>query len=627
MCGIAGGFNLTENGKRYTSRIREAITCINHRGPDGHGVYQDDRVSLGHRRLSIIDTSTDANQPMLSADGNYVIIFNGEIFNFQELHEKYLAGVKLRTHSDTEIFLELFARQGTACFSLLRGFFAAAIFNRASGELYVVRDRFGKKPVHVFSNNDAVLFASELKALFGFGIPREINWSVLPYYLQLNYIPSPLSMVKNVVKLEPGHYMQIRGGAVSFHSYYELQRTPEIYGKFSYEQAKKKLYELMDEATRLRLIADVPLGAFLSGGIDSSVVVALASRHQQQLNTFSIGYKDHPFFDETRYAQLVANRYQTHHTVFSLTNNDFLEHIHNVLEFMDEPFADSSSIPMFILSQYTRKHVTVALSGDGGDEVFAGYNKHQAEWRMRQPSFAKSAVSALAPLWKLLPKSRNSRIGNKIRQLDRFAEGAKLSPEERYWRWASILDRKHATALLSAHTAAAIDAGDSFKPFYPPFNEDDFNEVLLADMKMVLPGDMLVKTDLMSMANSLEVRSPFLDQEVVSFAFGLPASFKIDGRMKKRIVQDTFRDILPAALYDRPKQGFDIPLLDWFRKELWGMINDDLLSDSLIREQNIFNAEEIATVKKKLLSSNPGDSHETIWALLVFQFWYRKYIL
>lgn len=627
MCGIAGGFNLTENGKRYTSRIREAITCINHRGPDGDGVYQDDRVSLGHKRLSIIDTSTDANQPMLSADGNYVIIFNGEIFNFQSLREKYLADVKLRTHSDTEIFLELFVRQGPACFSLLRGFYAAAIFNRASGELYVVRDRFGKKPVHVFSNNDVVLFASELKALFGFGIPREINWSILPYYLQLNYIPSPLSMVKNVVKLEPGHYMQISGGAVSFHNYYELQRHPEVYDQFSYEQAKKKLYELMDEATRLRLIADVPLGAFLSGGIDSSVVVALASRHQQQLNTFSIGYKDHPFFDETRYAQLVADRYHTHHTVFSLTNNDFLEHIHNVLEFMDEPFADSSSIPMFILSQYTRKHVTVALSGDGGDEVFAGYNKHQAEWRMRQPSLAKSAVSALAPLWKLLPKSRNSRIGNKIRQLDRFAEGAKLSPAERYWRWASILDRKHATALLSAHTAAATGTGDSVKPFYPPFGENDFNEVLLADMKMVLPGDMLVKTDLMSMANSLEVRSPFLDQEVVSFAFGLPASFKIDGRMKKRIVQDTFRDILPAALYDRPKQGFDIPLLDWFRKELWGMINDDLLSDRVVREQNIFNAEEIAAVKKKLLSSNPGDSHETIWALLVFQFWYRKYIL
>jgi len=628
MCGITGAFAFTEKGKSYLQKITVANNCLQHRGPDGGAVFQKDNVALGHRRLSIIDTSEAANQPMYSRDKRYVIIFNGEIFNYKELQAKYFAHHQFNTTSDTEVFLELFIKIGTAAFEELRGFFAAAIYDAGKEELYLVRDRFGKKPVHIYQDEDALLFGSELKALFSFGIPKEISKEVLPYYFQLNYIPQPLSPIKKVRKLLPGHYLKIGINGVEERNYYQLGIHKEAYQDLDYEDAKNKLVQLMDDATRLRLIADVPLGAFLSGGIDSSVVVALASRHQQQLKTFSIGYKDNPFFDETHYANLVAKKYNTQHTVFSLSNNDFLENIDDVLNAIDEPFADSSAIPSFILSRQTRKHVTVALSGDGGDEVFAGYNKYKAEWNVMQPSLKRSIVRGLNPLWKLLPKSRNNKLTNTVRQLHRFAEGAALSAEDRYWRWASLLPAENSYALFHPAFQTASNGRKQLKEIFPfQVSGEDLNEVLLADMNLVLVGDMLVKVDMMSMANSLEIRSPFLDQEVVEFAFGLPSAYKIDGSMKKKIVQDAFRDLLPPELYNRPKQGFDIPLLDWFKKELWGKINDDLLSDAFIKEQQIFDLQTIQNLKRKLFSSNPEDSHEHIWALLVFQHWWKKYFL
>ena len=434
MCGIAGAFAFKQEGRKYLDRISDAVSCIPHRGPDGQGVFQDETAALGHRRLSIIDTSSAANQPMYSKDRRFVIIFNGEIFNYKQLVNTYFTHHSFQTSSDTEVFIELFIKKGPECFTDLRGFFAAAIYDLQEKEMYVVRDRYGKKPLHYRQNEEGLVFSSELKQLFAFGIKKELNAAALPYYLQLNYIPQPLSILKGVSKLNPGCFLRITASGVEEKKYYELEIREKEYQKFTYDQAKDHLVHLLDEATQLRLISDVPLGAFLSGGIDSSVVVALASKHRQQLKTFSIGYKDHPHFDETYYANLVAKKYNTQHTVFSLTNNDFLEHIDDVLNFIDEPFADTSSIPTFILSKQTRKHVTVALSGDGGDEVFAGYNKYSAEWLTMQPSLKKSLVKNLKPLWNVLPKSRNSKITNKIRQLHRFAEGANLSAKDRYWR-------------------------------------------------------------------------------------------------------------------------------------------------------------------------------------------------
>lgn len=634
MCGITGFYILRKNAAASLAKITQSTNKMLLRGPDSGNVFADGQAALGHRRLSIIDTSSAAAQPMHDHSGRYVIVFNGEIFNYQELSAQYLQPVWARigkpdTHSDTEALLYLLIEYGPKCLEWLSGFFAFAFYDKETGKLLLARDRFGKKPLVCYKNEDFFAFASEMKALLAWDIPKELNYTVLHQYLQLNYIPQPQSMLKGVFKLKQGHYMQLgKEGVEAYQAFYTLKPHPERYNRYTYEEAQQQLITHMDTSVRERMIADVPLGAFLSGGIDSSVIVALASRYTNQLNTFSVGYKDNAFFDETHYAQLVAKQYKTHHTVFSLSNNDFLEHVHGVLDYLDEPFADSSAIPVYILSMYTRQHVTVALSGDGGDEVFAGYNKHAAEWRVRQRSLMNSMVKAGLPLWSMLPRSRNNKLTNKFRQMHRFASGASLGAQERYWRWASFNTARQADALLHPAVAAAVDHAELDREkaaLLSCIQTDDYNEVLVADMNLVLLSDMLVKVDMMSMANSLEVRSPFLDYKVVDFAFGLPSSYKIDGRLKKKIVQDAFRSMLPEELYNRPKHGFEIPLLDWFRKELWGMINDDLLNKKFVEQQGIFNVAATEALKKKLHSSNPEDSHATTWALIVFQHWWKKY--
>lgn len=632
MCGISGAFAFSTKGQGALQKVRAANQMLVKRGPDGGEVFINEKVALGHRRLSIIDVSCAGDQPMHTTDNRYTIIFNGEIFNYKELRQIYLTQEEqqaLRSHSDTEIFLGLFAKLKNKVFELLQGFFAAAIYDHSTEELVLVRDRYGKKPLLFYHDKDNLIFASEMKALFEAGVPRQINWEIVPIYFQLNYVPQPHSMVQGVQKLQPGHYLTINKEGIKEQAYYTLKIKPDLYDKLTYDEAKGKLVELMDDAVRMRLIADVPLGAFLSGGIDSSVIVALASNHTKKLNTFSIGYKDNAFFDETKYANLVAKKYKTEHTVFSLRNADFLEHVNDVLDYIDEPFADSSAIPVYILSYYTRKHVTVALSGDGGDEVFAGYNKHGAEWRMRKGGYLNSLVKTCAPLWSVLPKSRNNKLTNTFRQLHRFAEGANASNADRYWKWATFSSQEDAFSLFSLETRQKIMASTSknvSSQYTKHIGDKDFNEVLLADMNLVLLSDMLVKVDLMSMANSLEVRSPFLDQEVVEFAFGLPSEYKIDAKLKKKIVQDAFRDRLPDELYNRPKHGFEIPLLEWFRNELWNLIDKDLLEENFIKDQAIFNFETIHSLKQQVRSNNPGDSHATIWALIVFQHWWKRYI-
>ncbi|MCB0700161.1 MAG: asparagine synthase (glutamine-hydrolyzing) [Chitinophagales bacterium] len=634
MCGITGYYALTDNAKHNLAKVKQSTDKLYLRGPDNGDVYTNGKVALGHRRLSIIDTSEGASQPMSDHTGRYVIVFNGEIFNYQELSTKYLQQIWAsnggpRTTSDTEVLLYLLIEHGEKCLEWLSGFFAFALYDTQADTLLLARDRYGKKPLLYYRTDEQFAFSSEMKSLLEWGIPKKLNYSVLHQYLQLNYIPQPQSMIAGVTKLKAGHYIKINGtGIQEQNAYYQLIKHTSEYNKYTYDEAQKQLVQHMDTSVKERMISDVPLGAFLSGGIDSSVVVALASKYTSKLNTFSIGYKDNPFFDETKYAKLVAEKYNTNHTVFSLSNDDFLEHIYKVLDYLDEPFADSSAIPEYILCYHTRKHVTVALSGDGGDEVFAGYNKHGAEWKMRQKSLINSLVKAGHPIWSVLPKSRNSKLTNLFRQLNRFAEGARLSTKDRYWRWASLATTEQASSLLSNESHKHIDLGliaQERDSILAQISEDDINDLLLADMNLVLGGDMLVKVDMMSMANSLEVRSPFLDYKLVDFAFSIPQEYKVDGSMKKRIVQDAFRHLLPEEIYNRPKHGFEIPLLDWFKNELWGLINDDLLEKSFVEQQGIFDVTAIEQLKKKLHSNNPEDSHATIWALIVFQYWWKKY--
>jgi asparagine synthase (glutamine-hydrolysing) len=626
MCGITGCIAFRDSGLLRLEQIELSVQKLRQRGPDGNGIFRHNHIALGHARLSIIDTSSNGAQPFSDESGRYTLVFNGEFFNFKPYRQKLQAsGIRFRSESDTEVLLHLLIREGSACISKINGFFAFAFYDRETGNLLLARDRYGEKPLVWMADENGLCFASEMKALMAYSFEKSIDYNSLLHYLHLNYIPAPNSIFDQVKKLEPGHYMEVRNNAVRIERWYSIpekiaQPVPH------YTEAQKILREKMERAVELRMISDVPLGSFLSGGIDSSVVTALASRYTQKLNTFSIGYADEPLFDETRYAQLVAAQYKTNHTVFSLRNKDLFEHLNSMLEYIDEPFADSSALAVNILCKETRKHATVALSGDGADELFGGYRKHEGEWKLRNGGIKASLVGLLGPVWDNLPASRNSKSGNLIRKLRKFSHGLRTDAAERYWNWCGYGDEAYLDSLCKQQ-------GDKSellrrKAEYTRFigRTGDMNEVLLNDMHLVLPGDMLVKVDLMSMANSLEVRSPFLDYEVVDFAAGLPAEYKISGLGRKRIVQDAFRAILPPELYNRPKQGFEVPLLNWFRGELKGWIFEELLDKKFVEQQGLFNYDGISTLRKQLESNNPGDSTARLWALIVFQHWYREWM-
>lgn len=622
MCGIAGISVFNESNKHSLINIEQAVKSLSLRGPDKQGTYYHHNTALGHARLSVIDISDSASQPFTDESGRWTIVFNGEFFNFKE-HKKQLEekGVRFRTSSDTEVLLQLFIQDGVNCLQKINGFFAFAIYDKETEKLFLARDRFGIKPLLIYHDNDKLLFASEMKAMIQLGIPKELDYESLYSYLHLNYVLPPYSIFKNVLKLSPGSYLESVKGAVTIKNYYSIP-TEQTY--FNYDVAKNDLSSILENAVEQRLVSDVPLGAFLSGGIDSSIITAIAAQKTDKLNTFSIGYKDEPYFDETHYARLVAKMHKTEHTVFSLSNDDLFNNLYQVLDYTDEPFADSSSLAVNMLSMYTRKHVKVALSGDGADELFGGYNKHQALLFSMSRSPAFPLLKLASPIIKKLPQSRNSSLFNKFRQLNRLAEGLSMPLHERYWRWAGYATETQLQSinrfqlnkqLFSTRKNQALSS----------IKENNINSILYTDVKMLLQGDMLTKVDLMSMANSLEVRVPFLDYRVVECAFGMPGNFKINAKARKKILIDTFSHLLPGELLNRKKQGFEVPLLKWFRTELNDMINNDLLKDSFIREQGLFNESEIQNMKKALHSINPGDITARIWGLIVFQYWWKKY--
>ncbi len=627
MCGICGIYSFAGTVYNAQERINSALGTLKNRGPEVQASFTEGNTILGHSRLSIIDISDAANQPFSDETGKYTIVFNGEIYNFKQLRQQLIvSGLSFRTQSDTEVLLKWLILKGPQGIKDLQGFFAFALYHKDSGKLILARDRFGKKPLLYCQTPEAFLFASEMKAMLKLGIPKKIDPVSLNIYFQLNYIPGPWSIYQDVFKLQPGHYMVVDGGKTEIHRYYQLPLSPmEEYNRLSYEKAQQLLFTKMENAVQKRLVADVPLGAFLSGGIDSSVVVALAARHIEKLKTFSIGFKDEPMFDETHYARSVARMHNTEHTEFSLTTTHLLGCLYDVLDYIDEPFADSSALAVYILSRETRNRVTVALSGDGADEMFAGYNKHMAHYKALEGGLLAQGLKYIYPVISLLPKGRNTPLANKIRQLHRFGSGMVMNDSDRYWRWAAFDDEYYSQKLLRLNVTEADYYKRKAFLVSDVMRGGDLNNILRNDMHLVLTNDMLTKVDLMSMANSLEVRVPFLDHDLVNFVFSLPSGFKIDHHQRKKILKDTFRDLLPPELYNRPKQGFEVPLLGWFRKELKGKILNQWLNEDFIREQNLFNPGVINNLKKKLFSPSPSEIHAKIWSLLVFQHWYTKY--
>lgn len=643
MCGITGLISLNQLDSAAIGRFEKATLKLGHRGPDFTNTVADSNVILGHTRLSIIDLESRSNQPMTDLENKYTIVFNGEIYNFKELKkDSEDKGVIFSTTSDTEVLLSQYILYGKKCLQKLNGCFAFAIYDKETRSVFIARDRMGIKPLVYYVGNKTIAFASEMKALLEMNFERKLDKVSAFTYFKLNYIPAPHTILEKHFKLLPGHFaiISFEQESLKFESgeYYAIPYDPDAEKSITqhdYKHSQSVLKRFVRESVRKRLVSDVPVGTFLSGGIDSSIITAIAKQEKDDIESFSIGFPEHSYYDESGYARKVAKHLGVRHHVFELTEKEILDSAEEFLTYIDEPFGDSSSLNVNILSKKVSDCVTVALSGDGGDELFAGYHKHSAEFRLRNPKFAEHTVGKLSPLWKILPSSRSGLLSNTIRQLQKFGDGYQMGRKERYWRWAGNLNEEQANYLLREdilnREQRLSDNGFDYKKrkdslLRPITKTGTLNEVLLADAKMVLPNDMLFKVDHSSMRHHLEVRTPLLEHHIVNFAFRLPVMFKVNHHMKKKILQDSFRDLLPNEVFDRAKKGFEVPLLEWmrggFRSRFESLVNDH----DFIIDQGLFNPVALKEYSDKLFSKNPGDSASWAWSFLVFQTWYKKYM-
>jgi asparagine synthase (glutamine-hydrolysing) len=637
MCGICGKIDFT--GKTVPLELLRNMTdSIAYRGPDDEGFFSDGPVGLGHRRLSIIDLSPAGRQPMSNEDESLWLVFNGEVYDFAETREKLIAkGHTLKSRTDTETVLHLYEDEGVACLKHLNGMFAFALWDARLQRLWLARDRLGKKPLVYYWDGKRLIFASEIKAILRDpDVPREIDFKALDLYLTLNYIPATWTIFKNIRKLPPGHSLVLEKGELSIQSFWDVpangaeHEIPSPSDSMPWDQCKDRLRQLLEASVARRLIADVPLGAFLSGGLDSSIIVALMARQSSRpVKTFSIGYKDLPFFDETRYAREVARFNRTEHYEFRLGYKDILDAFPKVLDLLDEPFADSSAVPTYIVSRETKRHVTVALSGDGGDELFAGYRMYLGEYWAKYFARIPGALRKymIAPLVQSLPDARDKPGLELIRRAKKFLRGMSLSFPERFCGWREIFPFAARQKLLRCppdrnfYLELVRQAVENSKALFP---EDGINLMLYLDVKGLLPGDMLTKVDRMSMANSLEVRVPFLDYTLVQYVFSLKGSTKLGALKGKRVLLETFKDLLPPLLHNRPKWGFEMPIGAWLKKELKFLIEEYLRKDR-IEKQGLFDPGIIRDLVTNHMSGRQDTSWQ-LWNLIVFEHWYEKYI-
>ncbi len=624
MCGISGIFSFSDSAEQYISFVEKSIATLRKRGPEVQSVQCKGKAVLGHARLAILDTSAAGNQPFTDRTGRFTIVYNGEFYNYRDFYPELQAdGITCTSSTDTEVLLYLYCKYGKDCVQKINGFFAFAIYDSLEGTLFIARDRMGIKPLYYIRTDSFLGFSSELKGVLEFPFERTLNKNALFAYLQLMYVPAPMTMVQQVVKLLPGCSLYITKNDVKEERYFSLEQQETNHSSLSYEEAQRELVNQLTESVQKRLISDVPLGTFLSGGIDSSVVSTIASRYVDNLQTFSIGFKDNPYIDETKYARLVAKNIHSQHTEIQIDNQTLEESVYDILNSIDEPFADSSAIAVHVLCGKVKPYVTVALSGDGADELFAGYHKHMAHYKLLKNSWLNSLLSKFYPVFNRLPQSRSNAVFNTFRKIAKYTEVAGMNPADVYWRLCCFASEEQVLAELNDKNVSIEDICSRYSI---QNNGVDLNAVLLADQNLVLANDMLTKVDRMSMENSLEVRTPFLDHNLVTFVNTLPVEYKINGSMKKRILQDAFRKDLPAELYNRSKKGFEVPLQMWC-KEAFLDLESQLLSVSFLKEQNIFDSDAITSVVNESKSYSQSYAPMQVWALLVFQSWWKRYFV
>ncbi len=604
MCGIAGFVS-----KKYSEKdLMNMTNAIKHRGPDAIGHYFEAKkgIGLGHRRLSIIDLSSSANQPMISHCNRYIMVYNGEVYNFKKIAKK-LGSINWKTSSDSEVILEAFVKWGVDFVNELNGMFSIVIYDKQEEKIFLFRDRMGIKPLYFYYDDNHFIFASELKAINRLEINKNINYDVIYAYLHLGYIPSDKTIYKKVFKLNPGSFLTYHKNIISKKYYWKPENKIINPPYKDFNSSKKELQSLLQESIKKRLISDVPIGTFLSGGTDSSIVTAIAQEvNNSPINTFSIGFKEAKY-NESEHAKKVANHIGTNHHEFILTEADAINELENIMEHFDEPFSDSSALPTMLVSKMARKHVTVCLSGDGGDELFMGYGAYKWANRINHPILGtlRTPISKLLGLSSNNQKKRAALVFNSPKRNWK----SHIFSQEQYLFSEIELNK----LILQKNKNTITNKLNSPYQHNRKLNADE--EQAFFDLNNYLIDDLLVKVDRSSMYSSLEARVPLLDHNIVEFTLNLHKDLKINNGIQKHILKELIYDYVPQKIMDRPKWGFSIPLEKWLKTDLNYLI-EKYLNKEVITEQGIFNYNEIEQLKLNF-SQGANYLYNRIWTLII----------
>ncbi len=630
MCGICGYFQFEPEADGQT--LKAMNDRIRHRGPDDDGFYLEGPVGLAARRLSIIDLKT-GHQPLMSHSGTNWITYNGEVYNFPELREHLLSkGYQFRTKTDTEVIVNLYEEYGLEFVKKLRGMFAIGIYDKKRNRLVLTRDHVGIKPLYYsIKSNKNLVFGSEIKAILTYpGIDREIDPEALDYFVTLEYIPAPFSIFKHIRKLPAGHLLVYEKGTLKIEKYWDVT-VPEP-GKISAEpdfnSLKEEFHQLLTESVKMRMISDVPLGAFLSGGIDSSSIVAkMAGLSDRKIKTFSIGFEEKSY-SELQYSSMVSKQFNTEHYTRNLSP-DINQLVLDLADYWDEPLGDFSNFPTYLVSKTAREEVTVVLSGDGGDEIFGGYEHYIAQKLARFIDFP-----LFRPFHKLMARTTNLFPPSELKKgfvnrIKRFSEGLDNSHINRHFRWMLFLSNRQKAKLYSPDFMddRYLEPLPGRAPFNGFFKQGErfpgINQDLYLDFKTYMVDNILVKVDRMSMATSLEARVPLLDYKMVDFAFSLPGKYKLDGSTTKWFFKKAMEGILPDEIIYRQKEGFSIPIKNWLKTDLKDLMLE-YLSEKRVKEAGYFNSNYVSTMVDEHLRNKQNHAHR-LWALLLFHLWREKF--
>jgi len=626
MCGICGIYNFKKDKKVTKRDLVKMNKTLSHRGPDDSGIFIDGHIGLGQNRLSIIDLSTSGHQPMFYDHNNLVIAFNGEIYNFQEERNKLIKnGYQFKSKTDTEVILALYKTYGKGCLKYLRGMFAFAIWDRKNKTLFCARDRFGKKPFKYYLDNKNFIFASELKAILTLEkIKRGIDWEAIDDYLTLQYVPHPKTGFKNIFKLSQAHYLEIKNGKIKIEKYWDLDYRNKL--DLTEREWCEKLENKLAESVKLRMVSDVPLGAFLSGGVDSSAIVALMSKYTNKVKTFSVGFKEKKY-DESDYAEIIARKYNTDHHKLIIEPRDFnANFIEKLVYQYEEPYADPSQMPTFILAEFAKKYVTVALNGDGGDENFGGYDKYEKH--------------LIAKYLQILPlKNQFAELANFIDQnihssfllykANLFFKTLHQKTWQRHLNYTHYFDTYIKNDFYTDDFKSILKKHSSFEFFEKIVNNKNnfeyLDRIFYLDFNSYVPDDVMVKVDIATMANGLESRSPLLDHKFVELAAQIPSNLKIRkmGQERKYIFKKMLEKYLPQEILDRKKIGFGLPIDEWFRNDLKDYIKENILDNTSL-SRKIMKENKL----RELLNDhykNKRDNSKKLWALMILNIWHEKF--